>query len=192
MHVRAFKETDLGELQRLDAEMTQNLIGADGKPYEEAFLRNITSQHSEAYRTLVWARPSDFDAGGNHTKAEQGVGFLIYKLCKNGCKDPANPRKKKRATYVELFFLAVDSNYRHQGIGRSLFHAMIDSLRSETVPSRIVSIRLHVIKGNKVAIQLYTSLGFRIMGPLKIGYPQEGFASYRMILHVRRHKVLPR
>lgn len=75
---------------------------------------------------------------------------------------------KQLAGYISVYVeedtgyiasIAVDNNFRRQGIGRQLIQHIIDILQRN---NKVTSIELHVRKSNHAAIELYKSLGFKV------------------------------
>jgi len=70
------------------------------------------------------------------------------------------------ADEAEILTLAVEKEFRGQGLGRMLVAALLDRLRSAGV--RRVSLELR--GSNTVALELYTSLGFAAAGVRRCYY----------------------
>jgi ribosomal-protein-alanine acetyltransferase len=71
------------------------------------------------------------------------------------------------ADECNLLYIAVDSQYRQQGIGRQLLNALITQSRQHNI-SRVF---LEVRESNQAAIALYTAAGFVNNGRRKDYYP---------------------
>jgi [ribosomal protein S18]-alanine N-acetyltransferase len=74
---------------------------------------------------------------------------------------------------AEIHTLAVDPVYQGRGIGRALLHAMLDHAVGATV-------FLEVRTDNEVAIQLYRSAGFTVIGTRRGYYRPSGADAFTM------------
>ena len=79
------------------------------------------------------------------------------------------------ATYLEVFFLAVDPTLRGRGIGGALLRAALKRARAQWGS---IEARLHVIEGNP-AVRLYEREGFAVTRR-KRAYPLPGYTTLRM------------
>jgi ribosomal-protein-alanine N-acetyltransferase len=78
-----------------------------------------------------------------------------------------------------IFAIAVDSNYRGRGVGRTLLKAAFNTLRKR----KIGFVRLEVRVSNHVAQQLYRSTGFMEIGFIPFYYKDgEGAIVMRKVL----------
>jgi ribosomal-protein-alanine N-acetyltransferase len=78
-----------------------------------------------------------------------------------------------------IFAIAVDSNYKGRGVGRTLLKAAFNTLRKR----KIGFVRLEVRVGNHVAQQLYRSTGFMEIGFIPFYYKDgEGAIVMRKVL----------
>lgn len=71
---------------------------------------------------------------------------------------------------AQLYSIAIDANYRGQGIGEMLLSHMID--RSREAGCDVMT--LEVRSGNAAAIELYRKLGFKEVGRRRAYYRKEG------------------
>uniref|UniRef100_A0A7S4JKV2 N-acetyltransferase domain-containing protein n=1 Tax=Odontella aurita TaxID=265563 RepID=A0A7S4JKV2_9STRA len=190
------------------------------EPYDQCWLRRITHPDRISYRNYHTYVAESGSSKSNSTTTSGGggepVGFLIFKYQKNGCfrrsgdddrndgeRRPTKKRRKerKRADFIELFFLSVSSRHRRRGVGRALLdralRAMLDSANPDpdldpkhsltpTVKVKakgavVEEMRLHVLEDNRNAIGFYERCRFEKLRLVK-NYPQWGYNSWRMRL----------
>jgi ribosomal protein S18 acetylase RimI-like enzyme len=68
--------------------------------------------------------------------------------------------------YYDILTVAVDVNYRNQGVGRSLLSSFVRQVKQ----ARTDHCKLHVLVSNEVAQSLYFSFGFEISASSKNHY----------------------
>ncbi len=77
--------------------------------------------------------------------------------------------------------IATHPDFRRMGYGK----AVVESLIRYAKNNRLESISLEVRESNKAAIQLYTSLGFKVEGKRKDFYTKPTESALVMILHIK-------
>lgn len=75
------------------------------------------------------------------------------------------------ADEATLFNVAIDPDFRRQGLGRALLSHLIEKLEQKGGPMPISTLWLEVRASNKGAITLYDSLGFNEITVRKNYYP---------------------
>jgi [ribosomal protein S18]-alanine N-acetyltransferase len=80
----------------------------------------------------------------------------------------------------ELHKIAVSSEYKGKGIGKRLFHFMLETAKTKKVEELFLEVR----KSNTAAITLYESFGFILIDERKDYYsgPREDAAIYELML----------
>ena len=77
--------------------------------------------------------------------------------------------------------IATHPDYRRQGYGRAVVEALIKYAKN----NRLDSISLEVRESNRVAIELYSSLGFKVEGKRKDFYTNPREAALVMVLRIK-------
>jgi len=90
------------------------------------------------------------------------IGYIVGVVSKDG--------------YGHIISVAVDPEFRGRGVGRSL----MESLESRMFGDGIRRFRLEVAVSNNVAISMYKSLGYKVVGVMERYYP-DGEDAYLMI-----------
>ena len=177
--IRDLEAADIPTLVKLDVEVSNALL-PDLEPYDESWIKSITlpSRTSNHHWFCKTAAAVDNDNGP--------IGFALCKYMLNGCfsrrknsnSSNLNHRKKRRASYIDLFLLVVDSKHRNHGVGKKLIETV---LKKGEAMKDVKSIRLHVLEHNKDAYRLYKRMGFTQMGNIRKNYPAKGYNYYRMV-----------
>ncbi|CEP00415.1 hypothetical protein PBRA_001469 [Plasmodiophora brassicae] len=156
--------------------MTADLCGSSVEPYGRELLAKRLDPERQAFKSWECAVAEDVES-------RSAIGFVIFVHHRCGCARTGGGRRRAKADYLDLFFVAVQKRYRTRGIGTRLIQHVVDAC-NERVGCQ--EVRLHVLDGNANAIRLYERLGFTKCC-LKKDYPQEPFRAWRM----RRQRTGP-
>lgn len=98
------------------------------------------------------------------------VGYMIYEM---------GPQ------WFQILNLAVDTDYRRHGVGRTLVQRLINKLS----PRRRHKISLHVRETNLPAQLFFKAIGFRAKAILHDHYPDTAEDAYLMVYELAPHPV---
>jgi len=145
--LRRFKFSDLEEVMKIKK-------ASFPQPWPEIYFQKLYKEHPNDFLVAELCSSPRF-AGAREVADLAGkvVGYIFLGYAK--------PNKSG-----SIKTLAVDSNYRHRGIGKELVNFIIQRLKGRSVKK----VFLHTRRKNRAASSFYKKLGFRIIKIVKNYY----------------------
>ena len=143
--VRFAEEKDLEKVNELRKQV--NDIHVEGRPdiFKAGFCQEL--------RDFAWILMNDENS--DIIVAERG-GIICGMVCVDYVNKPESPYGMARSFY-HVQEIAVDENYRRQGVGKELLEFMIADAKKRNLSK----IELDVWKFNDSAMEFYQAVGFR-------------------------------
>ena len=143
--VRFAEEKDLDEINELRKQV--NDIHVEGRP--DVFKAGFGTEIRDFVKIIMNGENSDIIV------AERN-GIICGMACVDYVNKPESPYSKARSFY-HVQEIAVDANYRRQGVAKELLEFMIEDAKKR----KLGKIELDVWEFNDSAIEFYQAVGFR-------------------------------
>ena len=143
--VRFAEEKDLDEINELRKQV--NDIHVEGRP--DVFKAGFGTEIRDFVKIIMNGENSDIIV------AERN-GIICGMACVDYVNKPESPYSKARNFY-HVQEIAVDANYRRQGVAKELLEFMIEDAKKR----KLGKIELDVWEFNDSAIEFYQAVGFR-------------------------------
>ena len=143
--VRFAEEKDLDEINELRKQV--NDIHVEGRP--DVFKAGFGTEIRDFVKIIMNGENSDIIV------AERN-GIICGMACVDYVNKPESPYSKARSFY-HVQEIAVDANYRRQGVAKELLEFMIEDAKKR----KLGKIELEVWEFNDSAIEFYQAVGFR-------------------------------
>ena len=144
--VRFAEEKDLDIINELRKQV--NDIHVEGRP--DVFKAGFGSEIRDFAKVIINGENSDIIV------AERN-GVICGMVCVDYVNKPETPYSKARNFY-HVQEIAVDADYRRQGVAKELFEFMIEDAKKR----KLARIELDVWEFNDSAIEFYQAVGFRL------------------------------
>lgn len=143
--VRFAEEKDLDEINEMRKQV--NDIHVEGRP--DVFKAGFGTEIRDFVKIIMNGENSDIIV------AERN-GMICGMVCVDYVNKPESPYSKARSFY-HVQEIAVDANYRRQGVAKELLEFMIEDAKKR----KLGKIELDVWEFNDSAIEFYQAVGFR-------------------------------
>ena len=143
--VRFAEEKDLDEINELRKQV--NDIHVEGRP--DVFKAGFGTEIRDFVKIIMNGENSDIIVAEHN-------GIICGMACVDYVNKPESPYSKARSFY-HVQEIAVDANYRRQGVAKELLEFMIEDAKKR----KLGKIELDVWEFNDSAIEFYQAVGFR-------------------------------